>query len=239
MMKRLGTLALVAASMLWGGAAAADGCHQGAFNGLYIGASVGYAGLDADVYPQNLGKVSSDDGGVIGGGHLGYNMQCGRLVFGVEGDISYVDLESHGVDSTGADLWTSIDWLATLRGRVGVTISESALLYATAGVAWADRTHRVYDPGAPGGPFSQSDSDTATGWVVGGGIEFLRHDRWLLRGEVLYVGLEDQSKTYTVGTTCGGPCTTTAKWEDDMIVARLGLSLKLGGEERPRYEPLK
>jgi len=235
MMKKLGTIALVAASMVWGGSALANGCHSGPFNGLYIGGSVGYAGMDSDQYPQNLTKVSSDDGTVIAGGHLGYNMQCGRLVLGVEGDINYVDLKTHGVDSTGADLYSSVDWLATLRGRFGIAIHDSALLYATAGVAWADRTHRVFDPNVS---FSQSDSDNATGWVIGGGIEFLRHDRWLLRGEVLYVGFEDKTHSYTLSSTCGASCTSSAKWEDDMIVARVGLSLKLGGHE-PRYEPLK
>lgn len=238
MIKQLGTFALVAAAMVWGGSAAAH-CHKGAFNGLYIGASVGYAGLDADHYPYAQNKLSSDDSGVIAGGHLGYNMQCGRFVMGVEGDINYVDLESHVTAADTTDYWTSVDWLATLRGRLGIAVHDSMLLYATAGVAWADRTHRLYDPLAPGGPFSQSDSDTATGWVVGGGVEFLRHDRWLLRGEVLYVGFEDDSKTYTVHpSACGGVCTSRVKWEDDMIVARLGLSLKLGSDE-PKYAPLK
>ena len=234
MIKQLGTLALVAATMVWGGSAAAD-CHKGAFNGLYIGASVGYAGLDADHLPQGQSKLSSDDSGVIAGGHIGYNMQCGRLVGGVEGDISYVDLESHATAADGTDFWTSIDWLATLRGRLGVAVHDSMLIYATAGVAWADRTHRVYDPNVL---FGQSDSDTATGWVVGGGVEFLRHDRWLFRAEVLYVGLEDKTHSYTISSTCGSTCTSSTKWEDDMIVARLGVSLKLGGDE-PKYAPLK
>jgi outer membrane immunogenic protein len=238
MIKKLGKLALIAATVVWGGGAMAGECHSGAFNGPYIGASVGYVGVDADHSPEGQSKLSSDDGGVIAGGHIGYNMQCGRFVIGAEGDFSWTDLKSHATAADGTDFWTSVDWLATLRGRLGLVVHENVMLYGTAGVAWADRTHKLYDPGAPGGPFSQSDSDTATGFVVGGGVEFLRHERWLFRAEVLYVGLDDDNRTYTITGGCGGTCTSRVKWEDDMVVARVGLSLKLGAEA-PRYEPLK
>jgi outer membrane immunogenic protein len=240
MIKKLGALALAAAAVVWGGSAALANCHSGPFNGLYIGAGIGYAGVDADHFPEGQSKVSSDDGGFTAGVYGGYNLQCGRFVVGVEGDISWVDLDTRGTAADGTTFRTSVDWLGTLRGRVGVTVHDNVLLYATGGVAWADRGHRVFDPNAPGGAFSQSDSDTATGWVVGGGVEFLRHERWLFRAEVLYVGLEDQNKTYTVSTTgCGGGvCTSRVKWEDDMLVARVGLAIKLGGREAT-YEPLK
>ena len=235
----MGCAALLAASLMWSGSALANHCHSGAFNGLYIGASVGYAGIDSDYLPQGQTGLSGDDGSVIVGGHVGYNLQCGQVVVGIEGDLSYLDLSSNAVAADLTAFRTNVDWLGTLRGRLGLVVHEGVMLYATGGVAWADRSHSVRDPGTISGiAFSQSDSDTATGFVVGGGIELLRHDRWLLRAEALYVGLGDESRTYSVTTGCGGVCTTNVKWEDDFVVARVGLSVKLGGHEH-KYEPLK
>jgi outer membrane immunogenic protein len=230
--------AIVAAALLWSGSAIAEGCHKGPFNGLYIGATVGYANLDSGQSPLGEPKLSNDDGGVIVGGHVGYNLQCGRVVVGVEGDLSYLDLETRGQQPDLTSFHSSVDMLGTLRGRLGLVVHDNILLYATAGVAWADRTHTLDAPGAPGGPFTQSDSDTATGWVVGGGIEFMRYDRWTLRGEVLWTDLGDESRTYVVSTGCGGVCEAHARWDDEIVTARIGLSLKLGGHE-PHYQPLK
>jgi outer membrane immunogenic protein len=238
MLKKTGVLALAAASLMWSGAALADGCHYGPFNGLYIGASVGYGGLDADQHPLGEPKLSSDDGSVIAGGHVGYNIQCGRLVFGVEGDLSYLDLKTSATQPDQTNYITKVDALGPLRGRLGLAIHDTPLLYATVGVAWADRTHHLIAPNSPGGFFQQSDSDWATGVVVGGGIEFLRHDRWSLRAEALWADLGSEDRTYLV-TGCGGvPCEARVKWDDEVWTARVGLSLKLGAEE-PRYQPLK
>jgi len=242
MLKKMSVLAVAAASLMWSGAALADGCHRGPFNGLYIGASVGYAGLDSEQSPLGSSKLSSDDGGVIVGGHVGYNIQCGRVVVGIEGDLSYLDLESSVTDPSDQSTFrTTIDTLGTLRGRLGLAVHDTMLLYATAGVAWADRTHHLSAPNAPGGLFEQSDSDWATGFVVGGGVEFLRHDRWTLRAEVLWADLGDKDHDYVItGTGCGGTvCTSSAKWDDEALIARVGLSLKLGGEPAPAYQPLK
>ncbi len=130
-------------------------------------------------------------------------------------------------------------WLGTLRGRLGLAVHDSMLVYATAGLAWADRSQSVNDPGTISGiSFSQSDGDTASGWVVGGGLELMHNDRWTVRAEALYVGLDSETRTYSVTAGCGSVCTTSVKWDDDFVVARLGLSLKLGGHE-PAYQPLK
>jgi outer membrane immunogenic protein len=38
----------------------------------------------------------------------------------------------------------------------------------------------------PGAPYSQTNDTTRTGWTVGGGIEKMLSDRWLIRGEYRY-----------------------------------------------------
>jgi len=97
-------------------AASADGYTSGSatyelpsiWRGLYGGLHLGHADADGD-------------NGFVGGVQLGYNWQAQQIVYGVEGDISL----------SGAH---SIDWLASLRGRVGYLIQPRVLVYGTAGL---------------------------------------------------------------------------------------------------------
>src|SRR5690349_19318042 len=67
----------------------------------------------------HLGNADANgDNGFVGGVQLGYNWQAQRIVYGVEGDFSL----------SGAH---SIDWLASLRGRVGYLIQPRILVYGT------------------------------------------------------------------------------------------------------------
>jgi outer membrane immunogenic protein len=90
-----------------------------------------------------LGHADADGGnGFVGGVQLGYNWQAQQIVYGVEGDISLSDARS-------------IDWLASLRGRVGYLIQPRILLYGTAGLGLVnggsnDNTGFVYGLGVEG-----------------------------------------------------------------------------------------
>jgi outer membrane immunogenic protein len=96
--------------------ASADGYTSGSatyelpsiWRGLYGGLHLGHADADGD-------------NGFVGGVQLGYNWQAQQIVYGVEGDISLSDAHS-------------IDWLASLRGRVGYLIQPRILVYGTAGL---------------------------------------------------------------------------------------------------------
>ena len=72
---------------------------------------------------------------------------------------------------------------------------------------------------------------------IGGGVEFLRHERWLLRAEALYVDLGSEKQDYTI-TTCIGVCTTSVDWKDSFWTARVGLSYKFGGHAE-HHESMK
>jgi outer membrane immunogenic protein len=119
--------------------------------------------LDDD-YVAWTGEHRSKDAGVLAGGHLGFNWQAGRAVFGVEGDFSggfggkrsdavtfdYFDTRSgdllEGYYGSGAvSRETSLDWLSTIRGRAGVALGPQGrfLLYGTAGVAFAQFSDRI------------------------------------------------------------------------------------------------
>ncbi|WP_170181918.1 outer membrane protein [Phreatobacter stygius] len=187
------------------------------WSGLYAGISGGYGrgsahqGMTTSAY-QGLGLYYGDvneslpaNGGLIGA-TVGYNRQFDRFVLGLEADFSLTGMKSHGQAPDG-DIWvpgdratqnwsTTLNWLSTLRGRVGFTF-DRFLVYATGGLAVGgvtDRTRLDYDDGAGGG-FSASDrsSKTHVGWTLGAGVEAAITDRLTAKLEYLHVDLGTQT----------------------------------------------
>jgi opacity protein-like surface antigen len=88
-----------------------------------------------------------------------------------------------------------IDWLATIKGRIGVT-ADRTLFFATGGLAIAgvsqETTAILHVDGESGGTtttWSGSNDDTRFGFVVGGGIEQALDDHWIVSGEFEYFNL--------------------------------------------------
>ena len=176
------------------------------WNGFYVGAHVGYGWSDID---WSGGFTDSQDGnGWLAGGQVGYNVQRGRLVYGVEADIS-----STWIDGNSACCSHSLERLYSVRGRLGVTSYDSLwLFYATGGVAWAD-----IDYGSLG--FS-GHSDTHFGWVVGGGVERALTSHLTARLEYLYYDFDSVSAP---AGALGGIATDL---DPSTHVVRFGLNFK-------------
>ena len=130
------------------------------WTGFYVGVNAGYSFSEhgstnttgspafAALGPAFVpGSLSTGDGGFIAGGQIGYNYQMGTFVTGLEADIDYVD--QHRRDSftgavlpapLGTSLTTSatrdLDFLGTVRGRIGITPFDRMLLFATGGLAY-------------------------------------------------------------------------------------------------------
>jgi outer membrane immunogenic protein len=76
------------------------------------------------------------------------------------------------------------------------------MVYATGGFAWADvdgdLTVTVLEDGKE--PFDElsgaSESNTHTGWTLGGGVEALVGERWSIKAEYLYAYLGEQSYSF-------------------------------------------
>src|SRR5262245_18947682 len=62
-----------------------------------------------------------------------------------------------------------IDWLATVRGRVGILLNPRLLAYTTAGVGMS-RASWETQTGGFGVWIKTSGSDTSTGFVFGAGV---------------------------------------------------------------------
>lgn len=205
--------------VLASGAAAQDNTPV-SWQGFYIGINGGIAAHDADLTATNdIGATDPGNLSAIGGiagGHAGYNFQHQHFVFGVEADASWIDGEESGATDAGAPWSTDLEWLVTIRGRIGVALSPT-LIYVTGGFAVGEVDNSL--PANFGVTFP-ADSDTRSGVVFGGGIEHMLSPRVLVRGEILHVDLGDN----TVDSFAGPAY--TARFENDVTLGRVGVSLK-------------
>jgi outer membrane immunogenic protein len=159
------------------------------WSGFYWGGLAGY-GFGDSQHTDALGAASNefDTNGWLLGGTVGYNWQAGAGVLGVEGDLSWADID--GSDTApGGSVQTDIAWLGTARVRAGVASSQ-ALWYATGGAAFG-KVEGNFANGPSGGK-------TRTGWTAGGGVEGLVAQNWTAKVEYLYADLGDK-RTYNTG----------------------------------------
>jgi outer membrane immunogenic protein len=173
------------------------------WTGIYLGGQVGYGwGTENErLFASNgtlffEGRFDSFLQGVIGGAHVGYNLQIDQWVLGLEGSVDGTSMTrtvtptffGNIANVTSISEETSTDVQGSVRGRLGVAF-DRLLFYATGGVAFGDfkanfanTTRLGFLP--VGGPFSFST--TRTGWTVGGGIEYAVTNNWSVRGEYRY-----------------------------------------------------
>ena len=221
------------------------------WTGFYIGADLGgswshsngsWTGLpSAAAFGANPTSGSLDGSGFLGGVHAGYDYQFAPTwVFGVEGDWTWT--HDHGSNSqawtvfgTGTPVGggaattmnSTVDWLASFRGRLGYLVTPNVLAYATGGIAWGD-VHYSGTASAPGVGYlaSTSFSNTSDGFVVGGGVEWALTHNWSLRGEYLFYHLN--SSAGATATAAAFPAFPSSfSWSRTNVdVARAGLSYK-------------
>lgn len=176
---------------------------------------------------------SGSSGGFIGGGQIGFNWQFySNFVAGIEADIQGV-ASSHGTSTqanivnanlpniltggffpnnfVGATIAGSktLDYLGTVRGRLGYLVTPTLLVYGTGGLAYGGVSSSTSIFGANIGlnlglccgnpPFfsNGSFSDTRVGWTAGGGLEWMFWPNWSAKVEYLYYDLG--SVNYSAG----------------------------------------
>lgn len=205
---------------------------QGFYAGLNAGGVFVTDGYGTDLNGYNAPGETvplGDSNGFIGGAQIGYNWQgAGNLVWGIEGDIQYLDYSASGISPSVPDTFyaADADFLATLRARLGVA-TGFGLIYATGGLAYSDLTYSVTDnaTAAPAGPATIAASAKSDwGWTVGGGAEFMLNNNWSVKGEYLYVHFDGKTAT---GVSGGTPF-NFAFTDTDMHIARVGLNYKFG-----------
>ena len=152
------------------------------WTGFYAGGTAGYGWDRSQICDADDGCSDRYNiGGFAGGGTLGYNWQTGGWVFGLEGDISYANIEGSGTGfGCGNGCQTEVQWFATLRGRAGPTF-DRLLLFVTGGLAVAHLEAGFVANQLPG-------SATRTGWTLGAGLEWAFAPNWSTKLEYLHIG---------------------------------------------------
>ncbi len=147
------------------------------WTGLYLGGQIGYAWVTdtLTVSPFGFGTNFTPNG-VVGGAHVGYNLQVSQFVVGLEGDVEGTGI-SRSFSPGGVLYDTSIPVQGSIRGRLGVAF-DRALLYATGGAAFAS-----FDTSVTAFRGVDQTSTARTGWTVGGGIEYAVTGNWSIRAE--------------------------------------------------------
>lgn len=163
--------------------------------------SSGFVGLGS-VVPSSL---STNSVGFIGGGQVGYNYQINTFVLGAEADFDGTTLSKSASYTGGPVLGTtlttqakeSLDWLGTVRARVGFLATPQLLIYGTGGFAYGgvNQQASVVANGTGYGWYGSNNS-TRTGWTAGAGAEYAITNNISLKAEYLYYDLG--SKTVTV-----------------------------------------
>jgi outer membrane immunogenic protein len=181
--------------------------------GGYLGIQGGIAHHDAFFNNKdNFANSDLDEGKKTGGtvgGLLGYNWQQGSFIYGVEGDWNWIGATAarnffvnFGNDPASSSY--DVDWLATLRGRVGLAF-DSTLVYVTGGVAFGhvkDSFEVTSATSARLASFTQNK--TKVGWTAGVGVEHMFSPHWTARAEFRYVDLGTTAVACSSATNFNG-----------------------------------
>ncbi len=231
--------------------------------GPYIGGTVGYSagksktdtiftdpGSGAELFATSASRRLD---GAIGGAQAGYNWLAGILLAGVEGDLNYSGQRAKlnavcpgeicnpsliGVIGDPSVLakfedGQKLEWFATLRARLGVTVTPDAIAYVTGGLAVGEvmTAGTVFGFDGDGNPVNTivSSHNTKAGWVAGGGIEGRLVGNWTAKIEYLYL---DLGTVTTIPAPV--PKSTTAAAFNSRItdnILRVGVNYKFDANE--------
>lgn len=221
--------------------------------GMPFGFSSGYV----------AGNSNVNQNGFIGGGQIGYNYNVGSsFVVGVEADMQGASISGSG-DHTGlagatdahdvthlqagfVDVQAGINWVGTVRGRLGYLVAPDLLAYATGGFAYGGAFANVSTNGFHWHPGEELDAHppnevtpsygqfngTLMGYTVGGGLEWLFMPDWSLKAEALYYNLGDHSvwtnNSFVINPSAPGSIAianvSETRVKFDGVIARIGVN---------------
>ncbi len=172
------------------------------WTGFYVGVIGGFAFKDNNNNNGRLGVVGRGnrgnggaDSSILGGAQVGYNMQFGMFVAGIEADAQAIDFErinpilvpgrNNRINRNNDD---EVDIFGTVRGRLGLAAFDRGLIYATGGLAW--KTDADNNGGGRFGGNGNNGGDNI-GFTVGGGVEYAFTNNISMKVEGLYVDFSD------------------------------------------------
>jgi outer membrane immunogenic protein len=185
------------------------------WTGAYLGLTAGYG---FGKFPSNLGTVVApgvvtnglgNAGGFIGGGTVGYQMQFGQFVAGLEGELNYTGIGDSFAASNPLTGDARLTYLGMVTGRLGFTPFDRFLVYGKGGYAFGGAEVSIDGVG--------SDTNFHNGWTLGAGLEYAITQNLTTKIEYNYVDLQRQN--FNIGGT-----TTSAGFQGNLL--RAGLNYK-------------
>jgi outer membrane immunogenic protein len=160
------------------------------WSGFYVGAFGGYATGTAHAVAGNglSGSDTFDIEGAQYGGLAGYNFQDSWIVYGVESDIGFNDVDGTAFSGGLDDFDVNPSW--HLRGRVGIAM-DNFLPFLAGGVSVGDGDARIAGLGAP--------SQLHFGWNAGLGLDWGVTDHIVLRAEYIHEDYYAETYKYAPG----------------------------------------
>jgi outer membrane immunogenic protein len=200
--------------------------------------------------------------GIIGGGQFGYNFQSGLFVAGFEADIQGLSGRATGTSVTAVPLpliggtanatltaTNSVNWLGTVRGRIGLAVVPNFLIYGTGGLAYGGVNSSTGINEAVSGLgglltgtslASGNFSETRVGWTVGAGGEWMFTSNWSAKLEYLHYDLGSANygtpvniSVPVLGATSTLGQSSSTNFRGDIV--RVGLNYKFGGPVVAKY----
>jgi outer membrane immunogenic protein len=196
--------------------------------GFYVGGDIGGAwarddvsptGADGGTFPRT-NKVKESI--LFGGGTLGYNIQNGSSVAGLEVDLGDMSLNKSRADVLGG---TEVDFIHSgfygdVTGRLGLTFAN-ILVYGKGGYAYLDG-HGHTTTGLAG--FTVAQGGNFNGWTLGGGVEFKISPAWSLKAEYMHFDFTSKNAAIING---GG---TVFPYRNDLAIntVKVGINYLFG-----------
>jgi opacity protein-like surface antigen len=151
------------------------------WTGAYVGANFGGAFSAGEHALTPIGWGATNPSGVLGGLQFGYNyLVVPTWLVGIEAELALTSAQgkTNFVDPAGTaslSITSDHNWYDTVSGRVGYVIGP-LMLYAKGGAAWMNADYKMQvNSGLDG---VTSTNTTRTGWIAGGGLEYMLGSRW-------------------------------------------------------------
>jgi outer membrane immunogenic protein len=153
------------------------------WSGFYVGGHLGYGYAVTETSLPDFGLsnrlVGLGSHGFTAGVLAGYNvMLAPRWVAGLEVDGNWQNIR-HRASDFGLTNEVSLDWSASVRGRLGYLLTPTTLLYGTVGWTWSEV--KLSNNIVP-----ESFSQNVDGVQVGFGVEMTLAGNWFTRTEYLH-----------------------------------------------------
>jgi outer membrane immunogenic protein len=212
----------------WGHARMTDHTTSNVFTAAGVGGPTGGL-IDASDLQRSAGV---DQSGPVFGGQVGCDYQFGSsFVVGVSGSVAGTDISGSGANpfttaGPGGLMTAKTDFLADFSGRIGATWGQS-LFYVKGGVAWSHNRYSADCVCEFDGATTFTGSDTVTGGIVGGGIEWAFAQNWSAFVEYDHYFFPTQTVNFTAAGSFTGPLNGLVDVKQEIDVVKVGVNYRL------------